>query len=663
MPAELVQVLVELNNALNKHAMYPVGHPMLATAADNLLDQLNQVLSRRSAITFGITPNQIIAGSVASDPRHPVVHELAARLHRMNIGAIKLHQGMAAEELVEALLYLSSDEQSRGGMAHRWPHVRLHPLSYSRLELVGGPGALNDGVSWAAKLWLDLSHAALEDEAATDRAADPAQVAEALDSHPWNEVYGLRIAESLTQLLEACRARGGTEAMALQSRISTVITSVAPETLERLVQLKKNEGDRQRFLLEIAQTMAVDAVLDLLRAAAVATSRTISPALLQLLGKLAEYSEQGAQGIRDRADFAFRNQVRQLIEGWEGWDANNPAPAGHQRTMERLGRAGPSPLRGRSSTYECEPERVLMMSLEVGVASASTYAAAAHLIHQGKTARLRELFTRSPHAELSRDILRNVANVRVLEGLLRSEPLDMSGLEVIIPLLGDSALASMVDALADAEATDRRDQLLRLIHPFGEVAAAEAWSRIDRVPWPAQRNLLILLTRLPALPRGFTSRAFVAHADPRVRTEALRILFKSAGTRARAICEALAADDPATVRMAVFASVEDCPPAAAPLLLPLIEQGEVEPVVRASAVAAVASVLQPMVVECLIGLSWVRGSWFRRARIASPSPVVLAALSGLARYWNHHSPAREVLDLAAVHPDAGIRAAVERKNR
>jgi hypothetical protein len=433
--------------------------------------------------------------------------------------------------------------------------------------------------------------------------------------------------------------------------------------LERLVQLKKDEADRQRFLLEIAQTVAVDAVLDLVRAAAVATSRTISPALLQLLGKLAEFSEQGAPGVRDRADFAFRHQVRELIEGWEGWNDNNPAPAGHQRTMERLGMAGPSPLRGHSSTYECEPERVLMMSLEVGVASNSTYAAAAHLIHQGKTAHLRDLFTRSPHAELPRDILRKVANVRVLRGLLGSEPLDMSGLDIIIPLLGDMALVPLVDALADAETGERRDQLLGLLYPFGEGAATEAWSRMERAPWPAQRNLLTLLTRLPALPRGFSPAMFVAHAEPRVRTEALRILFKGAETRARAICEALAADDPATVRMGVFASLEDCPPAAAPLLIGLIEQGEAEPGVRASAVTSVASVLQPSVVECLLGISFVKGSWFRRARIAPKSPVVLAAVGGLARYWNHHSRARQVLDLAAAHPDEEIRAAAERKSR
>ena len=90
------------------------------------------------------------------------------------------------------------------------------------------------------------------------------------------------------------RQRGGTEALALQSRISKVITAVAPETLERLIRMERNEVQRQRFLLEITQSMAVDAVLDLVQAAATATSRSISPALLQLLGKLAEHGEVGA---------------------------------------------------------------------------------------------------------------------------------------------------------------------------------------------------------------------------------------------------------------------------------------------------------------------------------------------------------------------------------
>ena len=660
---DLNQFLVELSNALNKHTMYPAGHPMLLTASEQLTALLERLLGQRTTLALGISPTQIIAGGVASDVRHAVIRELAARLHRMNIGAIKLYQGVNREELDEVLRFLSSEERAAAGIeGRRWPHVKMHPLSYSQLELIGDPRSPGGG-SWATTLWLALGRAALESEAPREGTADPALVARAMDSHEWDEAYGQRIAESLTDLLDACRARGGSEALALQSRISKVIASVAPETLERLVRQERDEAQRQRFLLDLTQSMAVDAVLDLLQAAATATSRSVSPALLQLLGKLAEHSETGAAETRGRADFAFRNQVRQLIEGWETWDAEDPAPVDHRRTMDHLSLAGKSPLRGHSSTYECEPERLLMMSLEVGVANPSTFAAAAYLIDQGRTAQLREMFARAPHPRLTTEILQNVASESVLRGLLQDDPLDISALEIIIPILGESGLKPLIDALVQAEGNERRDQLVRLLQSFGESAGAEAWARMERADWPAQRNLLGLVIRLPVPPRGFSPAMFIDHPEARVRSEALRILFRGATTRTRAICEGLSSHDPAIVRMAVFASVDDCPTAAVPLLIPLIERTDLEPGVRASAVAAVASAPQALVVNRLIGLCFVEGGWFRRPRIAGKSAILLAALSGLARHWPDHAHARQVLELAGRHPDQEIRAAVERRPR
>ena len=662
MPPELVQVLVEFSNALNKHTMYPSGHPMLVSAAEQLLVLLQQALEHRTALALGISPSQIIAGGVASDPRHAIIRDLAGRLHRRNVGALKINRGVARAELEEALRFLSTDDRAAERIeTRRWPHIRMHPLSYSQLELIGDAGGQGGTGSWATSLWLDLSRAALERETSDADVADPVQVARAIDSRQWDDSYGTRIAESVTDLLDACRARGGAEALALQSRISKVITSMSPETLARLVQLERSEAERRRFLLEIAQSMAVDAVLDLVQAAATATSQSLSPALLQLLGKLAEHSEQGELEIRDRAEFAFRQQVRQLIEGWEEGEGEDSVASDHRRTLEHLSLAGKSPLRGHSSTYECEPERVLMMSLEVGMANSSTYSAAAHLIHQGRTAELRELFTRAPSHAQAVDILRNVASERTLRGLLKGDPLDMSGLEIIIPLLGETAMVPLMDALVRADTTERRDQLLRLLVPFGEIAGTEAWTRMEQSGWPAQRNLLTLLTRLPSLPRGFSPAMVIDHPEGRVRTEGLRILFRGPGTRARAICEALSARDPTVVRMGVFAAAEECPAAAVPLLIPLIERGDLEPGIRSAAVSAIASVPQAMVVDFLLGLCFVEGRWFRRPRIAGKSPVVLAALNGLARHWPNHARARTVLPLAAGHADEEIRAAAERK--
>jgi hypothetical protein len=449
----------------------------------------------------------------------------------------------------------------------------------------------------------------------------------------------------------------------LQSRVSQVITAMAPETLERLVTLERPAAERRRFLLDVSQSMAVDAVLDLVGAAATATSRSLSPALLQLLGKLAEYSEQGVPETRGRAEFAFRTQIRQLIEGWDEWDRRDPSPADHQRTMDNLRLAGKSPLRGASSTYECEPERLLMMSLEVGVAGPSASAAASWLITQGRTGVLRDLLAQAPHRELGPDILRHAASGKVLAELLQREPLDGSALDLVIPLLGDAALEPLMDALARAESAETRDHLVRLLVPFGDGAAARAWARMESSSWPAQRNLLSLLIRLPSLPPGFTPALFLDHPDAPVRTDALRMLFRGAATRSRAICDALASGDPAIVRMAVFASVEDCPPAAAPLLVGLMVRPDGEPGVRSAAISAAASVSQPAVVEALLSLCYVPGRWFRRPRIAGKSPVVLAALAGLARHWSEHARVKPVLALAAGHPDDDIRAAADRKPR
>ncbi len=661
LPAELVQILVELSNSLNKHTMYPAGHPMLVGAADNFLGLLNKLFETRAALALGVSPSQLIAGGIATDPSHIILRELAARLHRRNIGAIKFYRGVHRDELVEALLFLSAEDRlQEGESARRWAHIRLHPLSYSALELIGEGGQAG-GSSWAAKLWLDLSRAALERADMVEGATDPAGMARAIDARQWDDQYGQRIAETLTDLMEACRARGGAEAIALQSQISRLISSMSPETLERLVMLERNEVERQRFLLEIAQSMAVDAVMDLVQAASRATGRSISPALVQLLEKLGEHSRQGSEATRERAEFAFRNQVRELITGWEDYESRDPAPRDHQRTLAHLHLAGMSPLRGHSSTYECEPERILAMSLELGTANQSTYAAAAYLIHQGKTARLKDYFARSPSPGLAGEILNAVATPESFRALLGRDPLDMSGLELLVPLLAEGAMGPLLDALAAAEPPERRDQLIRILVPFGETAGAEALTRLEGAEWAAQRNLLTLITRMPAPPRGFSPALFIDHAEPKVRSEALRILFRGPATRTRAICEALSAKDPGTVRLGVFAAAEDCPVAAVPLLIPLVERSAFEPGIKATAIQALAPVPQPLVLECLVGLCLIRGRWFRRSRIAGKSPLVLAALTGLNRYWADHSRAQEPLALAAGHPDRDIRAAAERK--
>ena len=660
LPREVTDFLVELANAIAKHGMYPDGHPVLLTVADALARSLGLIFRDRAALALGISPTQIIISGIATDSGQILLRDLASRLHRRNIGAIKLYRGVEPNEMVDLLRVVARDSATAADGApaeRRWPHIRMHPVSYSQLELVGDSGEAGRAGTWATGLWMGLAMAALESDPDAENATTPAALAQAIDARQGDDEYGQRIAGQLTDLLDACRARGGAEAMALESQISRLIGSMAPETLERLVRLEPNDAERKRFLLEMSQAMAVDAVLDLVQAAARATSRSISPALVQLLGKMANYAQEEGSDIRLKAEVAFRQQIRSLIEGWEEWHAHDPAPDEYQRTLNRLAAAGKNPLRGPSHHYECEPERTLQVSLEIGVATDATRDAAARLVDSGNLKLLLEILDRSPSYGLAAELRHQVITAESLRLALERRPLDFTAIATMVQLLGAPALPLLLDKLVVAPDAPTLQQYVTMLKGLGDGVGEAALERLAGAQWPVQRNLLNLLAALPAVPAGFSPGEFTRNPDPTIRSAALRILLGGSATRVRAICDALAGEDTPTIRMGIAAAVEGCPPAAVPLLIRQVEQGDFEPGVKAAAIRAIAPVSLPLVVDFLVGLTTTRSLWLRRKRLAHRSPQVLAAVIGLSRHWAQHPGAREVLNLARAHREAEFRAA------
>jgi hypothetical protein len=662
LPRELTDFLVELANAINKHSMYPDGHPVLQTVAETMARTLGALFKERPAVAIGVSPTQLIVAGHSTDSSYGIMRDLAGRLHRRNIGAVKLYRGAEPGEIVEWLRVVARDSESAPDGApreRRWPHIRMHPVSYSQLELIGGPGDGGGTGSWAASLWMKLAGTALDATVDAEEAASPDALARAIDARHGDAAYGQRITGELNDLLDACRARGGAEAMALESRISRLIGAMAPETLERLVSLEPNEAERKRFVMEMSQAMAVDAVLDLVQAAANASGRSISPALVQLLSKMASYSQEGGAESRGKAELAFRQQVRSLIEGWEEWDHEDPTPTEYQRTLDRLAVAGKNPLRGAAPShhYECEPERTLALSLEVGVATDTTREAAARLLDAGKLRPLLDLLDRSPNFGLAAELRHQVITEASLHRALDRKPVDFAAVGTMVELLKTPALPLLMDRVMTSDEEELR-QYVSILKGLGEGVADAAAERIAGAEWPVQKNLLTLLAALPGLPGGgFNPSEFTRYPDPAIRNAELRILLGGYATRTRAICDALAAEDVATVRLGLGAAMEHCPPVAVPLVVRQIEQGDFEPGVKAAAIRAVAAVNLPLVLDFLVGHSMTRTLWLRRPRLAGRSPTVLAAVTGLARHWAAHPKARAVLTLAREHGEPEFRAA------
>jgi len=177
LPRDLSDFLVELSITLNKHTIYPAGHPLLGVAIEGVANRLELLfIGARDSLSIGVARKQLIMEGVATDPQNPVLKELAERLHRHHVGALKFQRGVTRQELADSLSALAVDATrsekpiglDREALIDRWQHVHFFPLSYDRLQLIEedatgeptGPAAPGSMVPAQASPMLSLSASA-----------------------------------------------------------------------------------------------------------------------------------------------------------------------------------------------------------------------------------------------------------------------------------------------------------------------------------------------------------------------------------------------------------------------------------------------------------------------------------------------------------------------
>jgi hypothetical protein len=198
---ELAEFLMDLAIAMHKHAIYPPGHPLLDQAVDSVHAGLTGLLFDRPALSIGVARRQLVIEGVATDSNHPVLAELAGKLHRHHLGAVKFLPGLSRADLSDMLSIVGLEAQ-RGAqplglqpelMQQRWDRVKLFPLSYDRLQLLDEEDFDPDDDAGrktrsgqAAQLWVGLARAAVVSDVATrsnDEVLEPEVVAKAIDDH------------------------------------------------------------------------------------------------------------------------------------------------------------------------------------------------------------------------------------------------------------------------------------------------------------------------------------------------------------------------------------------------------------------------------------------------------------------------------------------------
>ena len=130
---ELSDFLIELSIGLHKNAIYPPGHPLLEGATAGIARRVESLLQDRASLSLGVARQQLVIEGVATDENNPVLRDLAQRLHRHHLGAVKFTQGVTAQEIADALSTVAVDAGRRAKplglegpeVLQQWPHVRL----------------------------------------------------------------------------------------------------------------------------------------------------------------------------------------------------------------------------------------------------------------------------------------------------------------------------------------------------------------------------------------------------------------------------------------------------------------------------------------------------------------------------------------------------------
>ncbi len=678
-PRDLAVFLVQFSIALSKTNTYPAGHPALGAAVRLLHQRLLPVFAERETLKIAVARRQLVVEGIATDGSNAILRELAQRLHRHQIGTVTFHRGAELPELGAVLEALGSDGWRRGKplgaeppeTLGQWPHCRLQPLALDRLVLADSD---DPATVVALELWLGLAAAVLHGgEESTGVGAgglsgtdgtgleDPDRLVSAIETRRGEASYDQAIVAYLTRLSHQLTEMEGEEAVILRDRLAELLEKLQPETLRALLEVGADLAQRKQLVLDASQHLPVHAILDLLQAAADASTRTISHALLRVLSKLAAHAESDTT-IAPDADTALRDAVRQLVSDWT---LDDPNPGSHRQVLELLSR------RSRPSTAEeelgeadeAEAFRMVQMALELDY-SGSGVLAAVDRIAASVGGSLPELLNLLDHQDAAPAAsaalwqhLASPARVRLLLGRGWREE-ERSVIERLIAQLGLGAVGPLVDALGTANDLAIRRRLIDQLTALGPEAAPPLVAALAAAPWYLQRNILLVLGSLTeGWPPDFSPLPYAKVEELRLRREAIRLMLRHPEFRDQGIQLSLGDSDTGILQAGLATAAEGCPAPMVPLILNHLAEDELDDDLRTLGVRAIGTTSSVLARDWLVRRAQTRTRWLRRVTLRPRSGELLAILGVLRSRWPEHPAVVPVLTLARHHSDPDIRTA------
>lgn len=661
---DLSELLVELSIAVHRFSIYPRDHPSLEPAAENVIRGLTRILQDRKSLPLGVARRQLVIEGIATDPDHPVLSDLARRLHGHQLALVRFDRGVALDQLLEFLEALS-EEPDRGGQAlgllppeHRpqWKGLVVLPIGYEALELTEEEREHLEPPR-VRQLWLGLAQAALRAEAPPDDEVPGGRMlAEVIQDRGGEEAYDKVIVGYLHQMAEELSGAEGPEAESARRMVSDLVESLDPETLTRLLSLGGAHPQRKRFLADANQSrLTAQSVIRILESAAAVEGQHISTSVARLLRKLATHAGGRNRNMRAEAESAIREVVEDLIADW---DLVDPNPDAYTLLLDRMSDA--HPLLSGNEDQESVPgaDRIVQMAIEVDQGGATLQKAVSDLLDEGRIADLFGFLDQAPEGSaVASELLERLTSSTQLQRLLSGADVHEATLQAVVRRIGTAAVEPLFQALTESESRAVRRRAFDCLAGAGLDLSGIVAEKLDDERWFVQRNMLALLQEMEHLPPEFDARTYLRHEDPRVRREALGLAMRDPAVRDQALALALRDPEERLVRTALLELQEGLPDTLVPIVVSRVLRSKSYPQLRGLAAQALGANRSTLARDALLDLCSRKHLIFRRRRLTPGSPAALAALAALARRWGDDPAVKPVLERARNARDSRIRAA------
>ena len=639
--------LNELAVAVQKHAMYPPGHPALRTVSSDLASRLDELLDEQGTLSIHLAKGRLTVNGVEIRPGRALLDSLAARLHDHQIAGLHLQHGATDDELDDLIrsLALDADRSARpiglepADRRSAWAHIRLDPVEYDALRLGEETAADELPASREPKPSREPP-ASREPKPRGKIDRDVRLAAEALSDVELPPEL-LELVGQIDESIDDPRAAG---------QLAALLREVRAEDLRQLLG-SQDAAFAARLVRRATSHLNPRAVVDLVEAAAASETRPVAPWLLRLLTKLAYYGEGATGQDTSDTDDALREVVHDLVDDWQLAD---PRPEAYAGTLGQLTRAtaGRSPEGARPYFAD----RLVMMGLELEMMGRMVVLALQELRGSRLSEVLGLLEAAADDNRVAQAMWSQVATAETLARALDNGAPEFDTIDRLLPRVGLGAAGPLLDALvASSDPAVRVEFGRRLVH-MGSVIAGAVVSRLEAGGPDATAALLAILNELGVHPHGLALEPFFDHSAPTVRAEAYRLAARSGREVEAMIRFALAETDPRLLAIGLAASDRVLPLEVGAMLQPLVSNPDLPVQLRVKAVQALSRCRDESALDALLRVA-TRRRWLVRRTLAPPDPVVLEALQCIRAEYRHLPKARDLLEEAERSEHRSIRIA------